>query len=286
MRRASIILGCVGSVLLAGAAALPAASATRAKPRVVHFRVIIEGTSNAERTFDVSGKDSLCDVTIHGTVTDRATYLRGRGVTFAVQRTERGWSFTRAFTNTDITTVVSIKRTAHGPVDITPTYPKFPTSVSVCKTLVAKLKKQLKDKTDIAYAHCPQNWGTREDWGFKFEGNSFALHNLGNDNHVPTVSGDCGYTSYTAGFLDLTHQFPDIPKVAFVPSPFPPVCTVRQPCAEDLQIWAHHRPVLVHMTSGEVTDPQQTLGNPLFGLSGHATDSGRTNVLLRFIRQS
>jgi hypothetical protein len=85
--------------------------------------------------------------------------------------------------------------------------------------------------------------------------------------------------------LDLPHQFPDIPKVAFVSSPFPPVCTVRQPCAEDLHRWAHGRPVLVRMTSGDVTDPEQTLGNPLFGLSGHATDSGRTDVLVRFIRQ-
>ncbi len=285
MRRASIILACVGCVLLAGAAALPAVSASRSKPKVVHFRVIIEGTSTAERTFDVSGRDSLCDIRAHGTVTEKATYLRGRGVTFAVKRTEKGWSFTRAFTSTDITTVVSIKRTAHGPIEIKPTYPAFPTSVSVCKTLEAKLKKQLKGKTDIAYAHCPQKWGTREDWGFKFEGNAFALRNLGNDNHVPTVSGDCGYTTYTAGLLDLAHQFPDIPKVAFVPSPFPPVCTVRQPCAEDLQMWAHGRPVLVRMTSDDVTDPEQTVGNPLFGLSGHATDSGRTDVLLRFIRQ-
>jgi hypothetical protein len=183
-------------------------------------------------------------------------------------------------------TVVSIKRTAEGPIEIKPTYPHFRPSVSTCRTLVNKLKKQLHDKTDIAYAHCPQTWGTREDWGFKFEGNSFALRNLGNDNHVPTVSGDCGYTTYTAGLLDLTHQFPDIPKVEFVPSPFPPVCTIRQPCAEDLQMWAHGRPVLVHMTSGKVTDAEQTVGNPLVGLSGHFTDSGRTDVLLRFIRQS
>jgi hypothetical protein len=285
VRRAFIILACVGGVLLTGAAALPAVSATRAKPRVVYFRLIVEGTSTAERTFDVSGKEALCNIQAHGTVTEKATYLRGRGVTFAVQRTQKGWSFTRAFTHTDITTVVTIQRKAHGPVTITPTYPNIPTSVTVCQTLANNLKKQLKGTTDIANAHCPQKWGTREDWGFKFEGNSFALDNLGNDNHAPTVSGDCGYTTYTEGFLDLTHEFPDIPKVAFVPSPFPPVCTVRQPCFEDFQIWAHHHAVLIHMTSGEVTDPQQNVGNPLFGLSGHATDSGRTDVLLRFIRQ-
>ena len=275
---------CVGGVLLAGVAAIPAASATRAKPRVVYFRLIVEGTSTAKRTFDVAGKESICNMEIHGTVTEKATYLRGRGVTFAVQRTEKGWSFTRAFTSTDITTVVSIQRKAHGPVTITPD-PSIPDVRDRCaRQYVDDLKKQLKGTTDIANAHCPQKWGTREDWGFKFEGNSFALDNFGNDNHAPTVSGDCGYTSYTAGYLDLTHQFPDIPKVAFVPSLFPPVCTVRQPCAEDLQIWAHHHAVLVHMTSGDVTDPRQDIGNPLFGLSGHATDSGRTDVLLRFIR--
>jgi hypothetical protein len=52
-----------------------------------------------------------------------------------------------------------------------------------------------------------------------------------------------------------------------------------------LQLWAHGRPVLVRMTSDDMTDPEQTVGNPLFGLSGHATDSGRTDVLLRFICQ-
>jgi hypothetical protein len=56
-------------------------------------------------------------------------------------------------------------------------------------------------------------------------------------------------------------------------------------CAEDLQFWAHHHAVLVHMTSGEVADPQQNVGDPASGLSGHATDSGRTDILLRFIRQ-
>ncbi len=284
MRRASIILACVGVVLLAGAAALPAASATRSTARIVHFRVIIEGTSTAERSFHLSGNDSLCNIKLDGTVTEKATYLRGKGVTFALKRTEKGWSFTRAFTDTDITTVVSVKRRASGPIEITPAYPKVPTSVSVCKTLLAKLKKQLKGTTDIANAHCPQKWGTREDWAFKVEGNTFALRNLGNDNHVPTVSGDCGYTAYTSGLLDLAHQFPDIPKVDFVLSPFPAICNVRQPCAEDLQIWAHHRTVLVNMTSGEVTDPEQTLQSAFGSLGGRYTDKGRTDVLLRFTR--
>jgi hypothetical protein len=283
VRRASIILASVVVVFVAGTAALPAASATRSTSRIVHFRVIIEGTSTAERTFDVSGRESLCDIKIHGTVTEKATYLRGKGVTFAIKRTEKGWSFTRAFTNTDITTVVAVKRTASGPIEITPD-PVTPISVSECKTLVDKLKAQLKGTTDIANAHCPQKWGTREDWGFNFDGNKFALRNLGSDNQVPTVSGDCGYTKYTAGFLDLAHQFPDIPKVDFVLSPFPAVCNFRQPCAEDLQIWAHRRTVLVNMTSGEITDPEQTVGNPLVGLSGRSTDKGRTDVLLRFTR--
>ena len=137
---------------------------------------------------------------------------------------------------------------------------------------------------DIANAHCPQKWGTREDWGFKFEGNSFALDNLGNDNHAPDRVRRLWIHRVHRRRPRLDAPVPDIPKVAFVPSLFPPVCTVRQPCAEDLQIWAHHHAVLVHMTSGDVTDPEQPIGNPLFGLSGHATDSGRTDVLLRFIR--
>ena len=56
---------------------------------------------------------------------------------------------------------------------------------------------------------------------------------------------------------------PTSPRWRSSPAHFPLSATVRQPCAEDLQIWAHGRPVLVHMTSGEVTDPEQTVGNPL-----------------------
>lgn len=115
VRRAFIIGVCVGGVLLAAVTALPAASATPAKPRVVHFRLIVEGTSTAKRTFDVSGEVSLCNINVHGTVTEKATYLRGRGVTLAVQRTQKGWSLTRAFTRSDITTRVRIVRKASGP---------------------------------------------------------------------------------------------------------------------------------------------------------------------------
>ena len=251
----------------------------------MHFRLIVEGTSTAKRTFDVAGADSLCKINAHGTVTETATYLRGRGVTLAVQRTQRGWSLTRAFTSTDITTRVRIVRKADGPVSITPLIPTNPTSQSVCQSLLNSLKQQLKGSTDIKNAHCPQTHSSTEDWGFKFEGNSFAFDNLGRDVHAPTLPGSCGSTPYTTGFLAMAHEFPDIPEVAFVPSPFPAVCTHQQPCAEDLQIWAHHHAVLVHMTSGEVTDPQQDVGNPGLGLSGHATDSGRTDILLRFIRE-
>ena len=253
----------------------------------MHFRLIIEGTSTAKRVFKVSGSEGLCKVDVQGTVTEKVTYLRGRGVTFAVQRTQKGWSFTRAFTSTDITTRVRIVRNADGPVSITPLIPADPTSQTVCQSLLTKLKQQLKGSTDIKNAHCPHTSSNHltEDWGFKFKGNSFALLNLGRDVHAPTGPGSCGYTSYTAGFLDMAHEFPDIPEVDFVSSPFPPVCTAQQPCAEDLQIWAHHHPVLVHMTSGDVNDPQLPVGNPAFGLSGTATDSGRTDILLRFIRQ-
>jgi hypothetical protein len=52
----------VGGVLLAGVAAIPAASATRVKPRVVYFRLIVEGTSTAKRTFDVAGNESICNM--------------------------------------------------------------------------------------------------------------------------------------------------------------------------------------------------------------------------------
>jgi hypothetical protein len=152
---------------------------------------------------------------------------------------------------------VRIVRKADGPVSITPSIPT-----------------------------CPQTSANgTEDWGFKFEGNNFALRNFGRDVHAPTLPGSCGFTPYTAGFLAMAHEFPDIPEVAFVPSPFPPVCTAQQSCAEDLQIWAHHHAVLVHMTSGEVADPQQNVGDPASGLSGQATDSGKTDILLRFIRQ-
>jgi len=74
-----------------------------------------------------------------------------------------------------------------------------------------------------------------------------------------------------AGFLAMTQEHPDISEVGFVPLP-----TAHR--------FGHRRAFLVHMTSGRVVDLPGTVGRP--PLTGKVNDSGRTNILLRFIRQS
>jgi hypothetical protein len=264
MRRL-IILACMVGLGLGADVGLPTAVAS-GPGGTEFFTLIIEGTSTAKRTFTETGETGPCKIKVNGTLTETATYQRGRGVTVAANRTSAGTLVFRSGTefNRDITTRVHIVRRATGSVSFKPIVPQF---LSLCK--------RFKGTRDLSKAGCPEKQTFTADWGLKSEGGGFALRQAdvlsGPGHGLKHGPGSCGYNTYTAGFLEMAHEYPDIPEVGFVPFPI-------------AELFGHKHAFLVHMTSGEVIDPPRTVGTP--PLTGKANDSGRTDILLRFIRNS
>lgn len=263
MRR-SIILGCAAAAALSGVAALPVALATIPGQRIESFTLVIEGKSTAKRTFTETGAEGLCKINVHGTLTETATYLRGRGVTVLAVKNASGTFFFRGGHqfNVDITTRVHIVRKATGSVSWKPLLPQF-----------RPFCKHLKGTPDLSKLGCPELKNSHEDWGFKLQGSSFALRQPDilappGLKHGP---GSCGYTSETSGFLGMAHEFPDIPEVGFVRFPY-------------AQVFGRRHAFLVHMTSGNVVDKPKSTGGGGLSLKSTVNDSGRTDILLRFIR--
>jgi hypothetical protein len=164
--RRSIILGCAAAAALSGVAALPVALATTPGQRIESFTLVIEGKSTAKRTFTETGAEGLCKINVHGTLTETATYLRGRGVTVLAVKNASGTFFFRGGHqfNVDITTRVHIVRKATGSVSWKPLLPQF-----------RPFCKHLKGTPDLSKLGCPELKNSHEDWGFKLQGSSFAL---------------------------------------------------------------------------------------------------------------
>jgi hypothetical protein len=266
--RRSIILACAAvGAALSGVAVLPVALASTPGRQIERFTLVIEGKSTAKRTFTETGAVGLCKINVHGTLTETATYLRGRGVTMIAVRGPSGTVFYRTGpgpVNGAITTRVHLVRKATGSVSWTPLVPKL-----------SQFCQHLKGTPDLSKHGCPEHKNSTEDWGFKLSGKSFALRQ--DDVLTPPGlkhgPGSCGYTKETAGFLTMAHEFPDIPEVGFVPFPA-------------AQVFGRRHAFLVQMTSGNVVDKPKSTGGGGGGLSLKSTvkDSGRTDLLLRFIR--
>lgn len=280
MRRA-IIVACVAGASLVGAATMSAgaAGAPRGNVHIANFSLVIEATSTATRGFSVHGSDGVCTMSASGTLTETATYLRGRGVNlqFVVQgKGSTGFGLKRIGNTTAITTRVRVTRKIEGSVtgSLSRGVPD-PTGelAPICQGLSVP---------DLSTKGCPETHSYQADWGFERNPEpggdlltapaaTFALRL--DVKSAPTLShgpGSCGYTIPTRGFLALNHEFPHIPDVNPAAVPF-------------AKILGHQHAFLVRMTSGTVKDKQQQLGTP--PLIGFANDSGSTNILLRFIRQ-
>jgi hypothetical protein len=247
-----------------------AAGSPRSHVHVANFSLVVEATSTATRGFSEHGSDSTCLIDTSGTLTETATYLRGRGVHLqfrGIKGKRNIFSLKRIGNTTDITTLVRVTRTIEGSVtgSLTPGLPD-PTGqlTQICQGLSVP---------DLSTKGCPETRSYQADWGLDVDGirDTFALKLA--VKSVPTLShgpGSCGYTIPTRGFLGMNHEFPDIPEVKPVKVPF-------------AQLFGHQHAFLVRMTSGKVTDPQQQIGTP--PLVGFANDSGSTNILVRFIRE-
>jgi hypothetical protein len=79
----------------------------------------------------------------------------------------------------------------------------------------------------------------------------------------------CVTNQYTAGLLTFAHGFPTEPDVGMVPFPFAKFFT------------EHRHAFKVDMTSGQVTDPQQTTGAP--PLIATLNEDGMTDLTVRFV---
>ena len=80
------------------------------------FDVVVEGGARATRTTDITGPTEGCITTVQGTVTDKTTYLRGKGVHLEADRYGKEVLIHRVGreTDTSMALVVSQLRTAEG----------------------------------------------------------------------------------------------------------------------------------------------------------------------------
>ena len=80
------------------------------------FDVVVEGGARATRTTDITGPTGGCITTVQGTITDKSTYLRGKGVHLEADRYGKEVLIHRVGreTDTSMALVVSQLRTAEG----------------------------------------------------------------------------------------------------------------------------------------------------------------------------
>jgi hypothetical protein len=232
----------------------PAKGAAGGKIQTAKWKVIVEGAATATHGFSERGQVGLCTIDVSGTVTHAMTLQRGKGVTFVAVKKAGQYGLERVGNNSDITLVVRLTVTETGEVNLAPTDPTF---AQYCPPFQADLSQG-----------CPKNFTLRQDFGFKFEGDNFALVQAGDALTTPQPN-PCVTNQYTTGLLTVVHGFPTEPEVATVPFPFPKFFT------------KHRHAFKVDMTSGQVTDPQQTTGTP--PLIASLNDDGMTDLTVRFV---
>jgi len=229
------------------------------------FDLVIEGDATAQRTFQLTGQASICEENLHGTFTQTTRFLRGKGVTIEFVRKKVGAGYEygarRLSAASAITVVATSKRSATG-------------EQSLKRAVNAPLPVQCPEEgtKDISkLGECGVAKTTRDDVGLKVTGNSFAI---AEDDNLAAPGGTkknvCGETPLDAGFVDLRYEWPDYDPVEDEPIP-------------DAKLFSGARAVKVDLVSlgspGGITTNVGT-----YPLTGTATDTGDTNITVRFIR--
>jgi hypothetical protein len=246
----------VGFILLAALVAVPASNGASRQVQSAKWTVIVEGTATATHGFTEIGRAGLCTVNVSGSITHNMTLQRGKGLTFVAVKKRGQYGLERVGNNTDITLVVNLTISSQGSVNV---QAPDPLSAPYCPPHQADLS-----------TGCPKKSTFRQDFGFKFNGSSFALVEAAVELQTPQPTW-CAKDQYTDGLLDVVHGFPDEPEVGFVPFPFTKL------------FGRHPHAFLVRMTSGQITDPPKNGGTP--PLLSTLNDSGSTSFTLRFIPQ-
>ncbi|HXD54350.1 MAG TPA: hypothetical protein VN618_06325 [Solirubrobacteraceae bacterium] len=249
------------------AAAAPAAAA--AKTEKAQFKLVIEGSAIALRTFSVSGTAALCRENVSGDFTQHTEYLRGKGVVLDFVRSKAGKSYRygikRAGGKPDFTVVATVYREATGTASLTPT-PGLPEPLAA-----AAASSCSQAGTDLSTTPgCKVKKTQRNEVGLKVSGNTFAVVPAGEAHPKPPEKPVCGETVDTRGFLQLDYEWPAAPPTKFEPFPDAKMFNPRI------------NAVAVELSSGEVFGESKPLGTP--PLTGTEKDTAANTATVRFIR--
>jgi hypothetical protein len=228
------------------------------------FKVIFEGTSEADRVADIGGQVSTCLAQLHDDIHEKVTFGRGKKLTIEVVRYKQGRHFAylmqRANGSSAFTVVGNVARTAQGTASLLPNPPgSCPEAQSYDLSQNPDCKKPVVD---------------RVDWGFKIENDHFTVRPKAPDNFAGP--SHCGEPPPGSAFGtqvgELYFQWPVPPPLVFEPLPLKKIFGSKR-----------RAPFKVDFTSGR--DPARKidkLGTP--PLTGTFTDHGHMEATVRFIR--
>jgi hypothetical protein len=228
------------------------------------FKVIFEGTSEADRVADMGGPTGTCLAQLHADIHENVTFGRGKKLTIEVVRYKQGRHFgylmQRTTGGSSFTVVGNVHRTAQGTAALLPNPPL---------SCPAAQSYDLSTNPD-----CGKAVVDRVDWGFKIKNDHFTVRPGAPDNFAgPSTCGEPPPSSAFGNAVgELYFQWPVPPQLVFEPLPLKKIFSTRR-----------RAPFKVDFTSGR--DPAEQIGK--LGappLSGTFTDHGSMKATVRFIR--
>ncbi len=256
----------LGTCLLAGvvpAGATGAAQAAGGGPRTEKFTLVIEGVARARRHFTVNGEVGTCTEEASGTFSQGNYFLRGRGVTLEFVRKRHGSSW-----------IYGVKRVGRRNAVFTVKVKQVREATGSAEVKALSIKgftlpcPESGVKHDLDTPGCGTTKKLDTDLGLKISGTTFTVAPGDETLAAPIPLGTCGETTLTKGFLSLLYEWPDYVPVASAPLP-------------EAKLFSGVHALAVKL-SGEDKGTPKPIGTP--PLTGTATDSGETDITVRFIR--
>jgi hypothetical protein len=93
--------------------------------KIMKFKLVFEGSSNADKIDDIGGQTGSCDAQLHADIQEDVTFGRGKGVTMEFVRFKEGKHFRYGFQrsagnpSSSFNVVAKVHRTASGAGDLT-----------------------------------------------------------------------------------------------------------------------------------------------------------------------
>jgi hypothetical protein len=169
------------------------------------FKVIFEGTSEADRVADIGGPVGTCLAQLHADIHENVTFGRGKNLTIEVVRYKQGKHFGYLMQrgsrgDSKFTVVATVKRTAQGTASLVP---------NPSGTCPEAQSYNLSDNPD-----CKKPVVDREDWGFKIENDHFTVRPKAPDNFAgPSHCGEPPPNSaFGTAVGELYFQWPVPPR--------------------------------------------------------------------------